>query len=217
MPGLTLYTYFRSSAAYRVRIALNLKGLVYTPHYVHLLRDGGEQHSPAYRRINPQGLVPALEVGGRVLTQSLAIIEYLEECHPQPALLPETPEGRAVVRALAQIISCDIHPLDNLRVLDYLRQHLAMDEAARRDWYRHWITEGLDAFEKHLVALPGGTGYCFGDQPTMADICLIPQLFNARRYDCDLSPYPRIQVIESHCMGLPLFCSAAPENQGDSE
>ncbi len=216
MSDLTLYTYFRSTAAYRVRIALNLKQLDYIPHTIHLVRDGGEQHSTQYRDINPQGLVPTLIDGDTTVTQSLAIIEYLEERFPSPPLLPRTPGLRAQARAIAQQICCDIHPLNNLRVLNYLRTEMQQDESSRHRWYQHWITEGLAALEQWL-ARDGKhqSRYCFGDTPTVADLCLIPQLYNARRFSCDTSNYPTLLKIDQHCMTLTAFQQASPEQQPD--
>jgi len=222
--AVKLYTYCRSSAAYRVRIALNLKGLDYHSEYIHLLKGGGEQFSAAYRALNPQMLVPSYCEGEQTLTQSLAIIEYLEERHPHPALLPQEPQARAQVRSLALSIACDIHPLDNLRVLRYLEQHLGLDKAGRERWYCHWIDEGFSALEARLVAQRGadtdpgvGTdgGYCYGYQASLADICLIPQVYNALRFNCDISVYPTIQRIYQHCKGLTAFQQAAPEQQAD--
>jgi len=211
-----LYGYFRSSAAYRVRIALNLKGLPYDAVPVHLAREGGEQHRAEFRVLNPQGLVPVLEDGGRVLTQSLAILEYLEESHPEPPLLPADAVGRARVRALALQVACEIHPLNNLRVLQYLKQELKLDDGARERWYRHWVAIGFAAFEASLAA--GGTGrFCHGDAPGLADACLIPQLFNARRFACDLTAYPRMLAIEAACAALPAFAAAHPARQPDAE
>ncbi len=216
MERLILYTYFRSSAAYRVRIALNLKGLTHELRPVHLLRDGGENFRPEYLALNPQGLVPALIHGDRVLTQSLAIIEYLEESLPGPTLLPRDPAGRAQVRALAQLIACDIHPLNNLRVGDYFKQRLGQDHNAWLTWYCHWIAEGFAAFAKLIEDGPAGE-FCHGDAPTLADVCLVPQVYNARRFDCDLAAYPAIQRIDSRCRALEAFARAAPENQPDQD
>ncbi|WP_188690307.1 maleylacetoacetate isomerase [Silvimonas amylolytica] len=212
---LVLYSYFRSSAAYRVRIALNLKNIPYRIEPVHLLKNGGDQHTADYLAINPEGLVPALRHGDLVLTQSLAIIEYLEELVPSPSLLPAGPAARAQVRALALLIACDIHPVNNLRVVQYLQSGLGLADAARQAWYRHWVQLGLSAFEAHLAKKPDAL-FCCGDQPTMADCCLIPQLFNARRFDCDLSACPRAVAIEAHCQTLPAFTRAAPDNQPDA-
>jgi maleylacetoacetate isomerase len=212
--GLELYTYFRSSAAYRVRIALNLKRLSYRPRFVHLLK--GEQRRSEYREINPQGLVPTLMDRGSVFTQSLAIIEYLNDTYPEPPLLPRRREERAFVRALAQIIACDIHPLNNLRVIRYLSDVLDQDEAARTAWIRHWIEEGFEAFEEQLARHGGNGQFCFGDTPTLADICLVPQVFNARRFGCDLCGFPKICTIDENCLALAAFYDAAPEQQADA-
>lgn len=213
---MKLYDYFRSSAAYRVRIALNLKGLAWESVPVHLLRHGGEQHGAAYRALNPQELVPALEDAGHILTQSLAIIEYLDETHPEPPLLPADPAGRARVRALALQIACDIHPLNNLRVLQVLERDFGLDEAATRRWGRHWIAAGFDALEASLSTPPAGR-FCHGDVPGLADICLVPQLFSARRFECDLAPYPRIRAIETECLALAPFAGAHPARQPEAE
>ena len=211
-----LYGYWRSSAAYRVRIALNLKGIDYESAPVHLVRDGGEQHSPAYRALNPQRLVPALVVGDTVFTQSLAIIEYLEETGPAPALLPPDAAGRARVRSLAQIIACDVHPLQNLRVLNYLAGELGADQDQRTAWARHWIAEGLRAFEDRLARSPDTGAFCHGDTPGLADACLVPQLFNARRFGCALDAWPTLGRIDEACRKLPAFRAAAPEAQPDA-
>jgi maleylacetoacetate isomerase/maleylpyruvate isomerase len=213
---MKLYTYFRSSAAYRVRIALNLKGIAAELVPVHLLRDGGEQFGAAYDEKNPQHLVPLLEDGGLLLPQSLAIIEYLDETHPQPALLPADARGRARVRALAQAIACDIHPIDNLRVLKYLSDTLGVSPEQKTGWYRHWVALGLEALERQL-GRDGGAGlFCHGDTPTIADCCLVPQLYNARRFDCDLSAYPVLGAIAARCEALPAFADARPESQPDA-
>lgn len=216
---LTLYTYFRSSAAYRVRIALGLKGLPYASAPVHLVRDGGQQHSPAYQAINPQQLVPALTTeDGTVLTQSLAIMEYLDEAYPdRPALLPADALGRARVRALAQAVACEIHPLNNLRVLRYLMQELGTTEAQKTAWYQHWVCTGLDALEA-MLASSGATGrFSHGDRPSLADCCLVPQMFNARRFGCPLENYPTFARIVAACEQLPAFQQAAPEQQPDAQ
>lgn len=213
---MQLYSYFRSSAAYRVRIALNIKGLPYDYAPVHLLKDGGQQLKPDYTRLNPQALVPTLVDGSAVLTQSMAIIEYLEETHPAPPLLPSTPVARARVRALAQGIACDIHPLNNLRVLRYLKRDLNLSDEARDAWYRHWTETGLLALERMLADSPDTGTYCHGDAPTLADACLIPQVFNARRLDCDLTAMPIIERIDAACRALPAFAQAAPESQPDA-
>lgn len=213
---MKLYSYFRSSAAYRVRIALALKGLSFDHVAVHLLRDGGEQHRPGYHAINPQGLVPALDDDGHVLTQSLAIIEYLDETHPAPRLLPGDPIGRAQARAIALAIACDIHPLNNLRVLNYLRDELGHDQAARDLWYRHWVELGLGQVEAMLAGAGRAGPFCFGASPTIADICLVPQVANARRFACDLGACPTVVAIDVHCRALAPFQAAAPEAQPDA-
>jgi maleylacetoacetate isomerase len=214
---MKLYTFFRSSASYRVRIALNLKGLKYEQAPIHLRRGGGEQLSAAYKAINPQALVPALEDGGKILTQSLAIIEYLEERYPQPPLLPRDPADKALVRSMALVIACEIHPIQNLRVLQYVKREYGQSNEQVNRWAQHWINLGLAALEQMIVAQPRRGKFCFGDNPTLADICLVPQLGNARRYGCDLSPYPAIIEIEKNCMALPAFADAAPEKQPDAE
>lgn len=213
---IKLCTYFRSSAAYRVRIALGLKGIDYQPHFVHLVRNGGEHRKPGYLEINPQGFVPTLIHDKRVLTQSLAIIEYIDDIYPEPALLPRSPESRAHVRSLAQIVACDMHPLNNQRVLKYLTDVLRQAEQERLEWYRHWIHEGFRAFEARLAVHPPDV-YCYGECPTLADICLVPQVFNAKRFDCNLAAYPRVLRIYENCARLTAFQAAAPENQEDAE
>jgi len=212
-----LYTYFRSSAAYRVRIALNLKGIVAESVFVHLTRNGGEQHAPDFRSINPQQLVPALIDGNHTITQSLAIIEYLDETHPEPPLLPPDAAGRARARSLAQALACDIHPINNLRVLRYLTRELRVDEAAKNAWYRHWVELGLAALETRLVNERETGRFCHGDLPTLADCCLVPQLFNARRFDVDMTPYPTLVRVDAACNALPAFADAAPGRQPDAE
>lgn len=211
---MILYDFFRSSAAYRVRIALNLKGLAAERRFVHLRR--GEQRAPGYLALNPQGLVPMLVVGDRRLTQSLAIIEYLDETHPSPPLLPATPEDRAWVRAVALSIACDIHPLNNLRVLQYLAKELEIDEPRRDEWYRHWIREGFAALEAQLAERGAGP-YCAGGAPTLADICLVPQVANANRLKVDLAPYPRIRAANEALLQLDAFAAAQPDRQPDAE
>ncbi|EKS71846.1 MULTISPECIES: maleylacetoacetate isomerase [Caballeronia] len=212
-----LYTYFRSSAAYRVRIALNLKGLNYCAVPVHLVRGGGQQHQPEYRAVNPVGLVPSYRENGRTIRQSLAIIEYLDECHSEPPLLPDTPFARAQVRELALSIACEIHPLNNPRVLKYLEREIHTDEAARLAWMRHWMKVGLEGLET-LLADRGSSGrFCHGDQPTIADCCLVPQLFNARRFEVDLSNCPRLLAIAAACNALAPFQDAHPSRQPDAE
>jgi maleylpyruvate isomerase len=212
---MKLYTYFRSSAAWRVRIALGLKGIAWTPEFVHLLKEGGQQFRPEYRAKNPTALVPTLETDdGALLTQSLAIIEWLEETHPEPPLLPRDPLRRARVRAFALTIACDIHPLNNLRVLRYLKRVMGQDDAARDEWYRHWIAEGLSALEAMIKDEPGP--FCFGDAPTLADICLVPQMGNARRLNCPLEAYPSLRRAEAVAAALPAFADAAPDRQPDA-
>jgi maleylacetoacetate isomerase len=212
---ITLYTYFRSSAAYRVRIAMNLKGVAYEPRFVHLVRDGGQQKRADYLALNPQGLVPALVDGPDVITQSLAIMEYIDETKSGPKLLPGDAIARAKIRAFALAVACDIHPLNNLRVLNYLRGTYSADKTAVEAWISTWITSGLEALE---AMLPGGSGpYCFGDTPTLADACLVPQIFGARRFNCDLSRVPRLVAIDKACGELDAFKRAAPENQPDAE
>lgn len=210
----TLYAYFRSSASWRVRIALAYKDLPYELVPVHLLRDGGEQNGAAFRALNPQGLVPCLVEDGRVLTQSLAICEYLDERHPQPPLLPASAADRAQVRALSQAIACDIHPLDNLRVLQYLRHALGQSKDRVDAWYRHWIEVGFQALETELVRAGAGR-HCFGDAVTLADICLVPQVANARRLAVDLAHFPSIVRIDAHLTALPAFVASAPARQPD--
>jgi len=213
---MELYTYFRSSAAYRVRVALNLKGLQADYRYVHLVKDGGQQHQPEYLAVNPQGFLPAMVDHGHVLTQSLAIIEYLEETHPQPRLLPEDALGRARVRALAQVVACDIHPVNNQRIIKYLEQEFGADEPARKRWIQRWVTEGFTALEKLLADHPATGKCCYGDQPTLADICLVPQVFNARRFEVDMTAFSTIQRIDAHCLSLKAFADAAPGKQADA-
>ena len=214
---MKLYTFFRSSASYRVRIALNLKGLTYEQVPVHLRRGGGEQFAASYKTINPQALVPTLEDDGRILTQSLAIIEYLEERHPKPALLPADPADRALVRSMALIIACEIHPIQNLRVLVHLKNNVQQSDDDLNRWSRHWIDLGLSALEQTVVSSSKRGEFCFSDSPTLADICLVPQLANARRFGCDLSVYPTLLQIEKACNALPPFADAAPEKQPDAE
>jgi maleylacetoacetate isomerase len=214
--ALRLHTYWRSSAAYRVRIVLACKDLPYESVPRHLLRDGGEQRRWDYLALNPQGLVPALEHDGFVVAQSLAICEYLEECFPEPPLLPAGPRERALVRAMALAIACDIHPLNNLRVQQYLRDATGQDETAISRWVRHWIAEGLGALET-LVGRHSGDGrYCFGASVTLADACLVPQLYNARRAGLDLAPWPRLAAVASHLESLSAFVAAHPEVQPDA-
>ena len=214
---MKLSTYFRSSAAWRVRIALHLKGLEYDPDFVHLTRHGGEQHGEAYRARNPASLVPLLELDdGATLAQSLAIIEYLDETHPAPPLLPGDALARARIRGFALAIGCDIHPLNNLRVLRHLKQALGQDQPGIDAWYRHWIALGLPVLEAMLQRQGGAGPFCFGAAPSLADICLVPQLANARRYDCPLGNFPRLCSAEAAARAHPAFVAAAPENQPDA-
>lgn len=214
---LKLYSYFRSSASFRLRIALALKGLPYEMVPVHLLKGGGEQHQPAYRAVNPAGLVPALQDGDTVLTQSVAIMEYLDEAYTESPLLPRDVLGRARVRALSLIIACDVHPLGNLRVLNYVGDTLGAGDAGRKTWASHWIALGFDAFEEMLSRPGAPTGqFCHGDTPGMADCCLVPQVFNARRFGLDLAPYPTLTRIAEHCDTLAPFQSAHPARQADA-
>lgn len=209
---LTLYDYARSSAAFRVRIALNLKGLDYAREDI-LLR-AEQQTSQEYLAVNPQGLVPALVDGETVLTQSLAIMDYLEEIHPEPPILPADAAERARVRALSQIVACEIHPLNNLRVRRYLADNLGLDEAASSTWYKHWMAKGLSSFEAMLDNARATAAFCHGDRPTLADICLVPQVFNAKLYDCPLDDYPTLMRIFGNCMALSAFDQAQPDKQG---
>ena len=211
---MKLYTYFRSSAAYRVRIALNLKGIGYESIPIHLTKDGGRQHSAEFRAVNPHGRVPALALdSGDMLTQSLAIIEYLDETHPKPALLPTDLVKRAKVRAFAQVIACDIHPLNNLIALQYLRRTLKHEQAEIDTWYHYWILQGFEALEATMQPGP----YAFGSAVTLADICLVPQMYNARRLKVPLDRFPKLVAVEAACLKLPAFDKARPENQPDAE
>ena len=214
---MKLYSYFRSSAAYRVRIALNIKGVTYDYIAKHLTKDGGEQKRADYLAINPQGLIPALENDGKLFTQSLAIIEYLDETIPNPSLLPKHPADRATVRAMSLLVACDIHPLNNLRVLNYLKLSLGHGNDAIAAWYKHWIAEGFAAFEQLLVKYSHAGRYCFQDSVSMADVLLVPQVANSRRYQMDLSPYPTLKKISAHLESLPTFLNARPEMQPDAE
>jgi maleylacetoacetate isomerase len=215
--GLKLYSYWRSSAAYRVRIALNLKGLPYETEPVHLVRDGGEQHRPEYRQVNPQELVPVLVDGRRVIRQSLAIIEYLDETYDgEMKLLPPTARDRARVRALALIVACDIHPLNNTRVMRFLENEFDLSEEQRSRWMRRWIEEGFQSFEELIAGHPSTGQFCEGDTPTMADLCLVPQVYNARRFHIDMTPFPTIERIVAACLELNAFDAARPENQPDA-
>jgi maleylacetoacetate isomerase len=212
-----LYGYFRSSATYRTRIALNFKGLSWEPVVVDLRAATSAQHTPEFRALNPQGLIPVLTDGAYTLTQSLAIIEYLEETHPEPPLLPRSAAARAQVRALALAIACDIHPLNNLRVLNYLRSPLGHDEAATHAWYAHWIAEGFSALERDALRLSGDGRHLYGGTVTLADVCLVPQMYNARRFKCDVEPYPTLRAVCAHLETLPAFARAAPEAQPDAQ
>lgn len=221
---MKLYSYFRSSAAFRVRIALALKGLPYDYAAVHLVR--GEQLQPEYRGLHPDGLVPALETAGEVLTQSMAIMEYLDDMHPEPRLLPADALERAKVRALAQSIACEIHPLNNLRVLKYLKGAMKLDEEAKDQWYHHWTRSGLEAFEQQLVVLDTWQllrglstpqTFCFGASPTLADCCLVPLIFNAKRFGVSLDNLPRTMAAFDACMALPSFQSASPQACPDGQ
>jgi maleylacetoacetate isomerase len=212
---MKLYNYFRSSASFRVRIALELKGLPYDYVPVHLVK--GEHRQEGYAAVSPSLLVPALEMdGGERLGQSMAIIEYLDETHPQPALLPRDPLARARVRALAQLIACEIHPLNNLRVLKYLVKELKLPEETKNAWYLHWVEVGLQAFERELAQLPPSK-YCFGDSPTLADCCLVPQIFNAKRFNANFDGLPRTMAAFDACMALPAFQKAQPSSCPDNE
>jgi len=215
--ALKLYTYWRSSAAYRVRIALAVKGLTYESVPRHLLRDGGQHRQADYLATNPQGLIPALEHDGHVVTQSLAICEYLDEVFPQPPLLPADPRGRAAVRAMALAIACDIHPLNNLSVQQYLRTELGQRDDGVTRWAQHWIARGFAALEQLLERHSADGRYCYGDTVTLADACLVPQVYNARRVQLDLGAYPRLTAVARHLEALPAFAAARPEAQPDAE
>jgi maleylpyruvate isomerase len=212
-----LHNYFRSSASYRVRIALNLKGLDYRYVSVHLNRNGGEQFSAEFKALNPHGLVPVLSEPGVQLTQSLAIMEYLDEKYPQKPLLPASPEDRAQVRQLALAVACDIHPLNNLRVLKYLKGTLGVSEEAKNGWIQHWIGLGFSALEAELARSTRRGAFCFGDTPTIADCCLVPQIYNAQRFNVDMAAYPTLMAIDRACQELPAFADAHPSRQIDSE
>jgi maleylpyruvate isomerase len=213
----TLYSYFRSSAAFRVRIALNLKGIAPDYRFVHLLKDGGQQHAPDYARLNPQELVPTLVHDGHAIGQSLAIMEYLDEANPEPPLLPQGALARARVRQLAYVVACDIHPVNNLRVLNYLRDSLDRSQDEVIDWMTHWIDLGLGALETMLAGSSETGRFCHGDTPTLADICLVPQMTNARRGKTELERFPTLLRIEAACMALPAFADAVAAKQPDAE
>lgn len=208
---MKLYDYYRSTASYRVRIALNVKKINYEKCSVHLVNNGGEQHLATYLEVNPQGLVPTLDENGHILSQSLAIIEYLDEICPTPPLLPQNPLGRGQVRSLAMIIVCDMHPLNNLRVLQQLKQQFQATEAQVTEWYHHWLKQGFDAIEQQLGHLPRKTNVCYGHEVSLADICLIPQVYNAKRFNFSMKNYPLINKINEHCLTLDAFVDAAPE------
>ncbi|HEY8538047.1 MAG TPA: maleylacetoacetate isomerase [Steroidobacteraceae bacterium] len=211
---MKLYTLFRSSAAYRVRIALNVKGIEFESMPTALLKN--EHRKPEYLALNPQGLIPALDIGGTVLSQSLAIIEYLDETHPTPPLLPVDPIARARVRSMALAVACDVHPLNNLRVLNYLKNDLHQDEVTVERWYRHWVTEGFRGLEILAREHSAAQRYMFGDSLSLADICLVPQMYNARRFKTDLTPFPTLVAISTHLESLPAFAAARPEIQPDA-
>jgi len=215
--GFRLYTYWRSSASFRVRIALNVKGLEYATVPKHLLRGGGEQRRMDYLELNPQGLVPGLEHDGTFLSQSFAICEYLEEIRPEPRLLPGSAVDRARIRAMVLSVACDIHPLNNLRVLQYLGRELAQDDEAVNRWARHWIASGFEALEKSIGRHSADGRHCYGAGVTLADVFLLPQVFNARRVQTDLGPFPRIVAVAEHLLALPAFAAARPEAQPDAE
>jgi maleylpyruvate isomerase len=209
---LQLYNYSRSSSSFRVRIALNLKGLTYKDIPINLLNDGGEQHSSTYQALNPQRLVPTLLDDEKVISQSLAIIEYLEELYPHPSLFPTDSHQKALVRSFALAIAADMQPLNNLSVLQYLTKELDLSEEKKLLWYRHWIAKGFTALETKLSALNSAGDFCFGDTPTLADVCLIPQMYNARRYACDLNAYPTLTRIDTNCQKHPAFLNAWPKD-----
>jgi len=211
-----LYGYFRSSATYRVRIALNLKGIPWQSVVVDLRAPVSAQHTREFRDLNPHGLIPVLVDGEHTLTQSLAILEYLEETHPKPPIMTRDPAARAEVRGLALAVACDIHPLNNLRVLNYLRSPLDHDDAAVNAWYAHWIAQGFAALERDAARLSGDGRHMYGTAVTLADVCLVPQMANARRYKCDVTPYPALRAICAHLESLPAFAQAAPEAQPDA-
>lgn len=208
---MILYDYFRSTACYRVRIALNLKNIAYEKIEVSLVSNGGEQNHPEFKKINPQGLVPSLDINGRIINQSLAIIEYLDEAFPEVPLLPEDSFTKATLKSLALIVSCDMHPLNNLRVLNRLREQFNANEEQVLDWYHHWLKAGFDAFEEQLKTLQRSKPVCFGNEISLADVCLIPQVYNARRFNFALDDYPLITKINDYCLTLPAFKNASPQ------
>jgi maleylacetoacetate isomerase len=211
---MKLYTFYRSSAAYRVRLALNIKRL--TCEHIPKAFSKNEHRAPDYLALNPQGLIPALEHDGAVLSQSLAIIEFLDEKYPDPPLLPADPLARAQIRSISLAIACDIHPLNNLRVLNYLRRELQQSDDRVNAWYRHWITVGFTGLEQQVRAYSGGARFCHGDALSIADICLVPQVYNARRFNTDLTPFPTLVAISTHLESLPAFAAARPEAQADA-
>lgn len=214
---MRLYTYFRSSAAYRVRIALGLKQLKWESVPIHLVRDGGQHHTDNYKALNPTGLVPTFQDGDITLTQSLAIIEYLEEKYPAVPLLPGDAVARAHIRVLAQSIACDLHPINNLRILKYLENTLHLNAEQRKSWYVHWISVGLEAFERQLAVYDQKGDFCYGDAPTLADLCLVPQVYNANRFGYSVAHLPRVAKAVHACSQLPAFIQAEPANQPDAE
>ena len=209
---MTLYDYYRSTACYRVRIALNLKQISYEKVQIHLVNQGGEQHHPDYLNVNPQGLVPTLDENGHIISQSLAIIEYLDELHPTPPLLPKTPLARAHVRQLSLLIACDVHPLNNLRTTNRLRAQFEANDEQVQSWYFHWLKLGFNAFETQLHEIPHKKEghFCYGEAISMADICLVPQVFNAHRFGFAMDDYPLINAVNAHCLTLPAFIDAKP-------
>ncbi|WP_298622045.1 maleylacetoacetate isomerase [uncultured Legionella sp.] len=208
---MILYDYFRSTACYRVRIVLNLKNIAYEKRDVSLVNNGGEQNHPEFKKINPQGLVPCLDINGRIINQSLAIIEYLDELFPEIPLLPEDPVTKATLKSLALIVACDMHPLNNLRVLNRLREQFSANEEQIQNWYHHWLRTGFDAFETQLNSLPRSKSVCFGQEISLADVCLVPQVYNAKRFNFPLDDYPLITEINDYCLGLPPFQNASPK------
>ncbi|HAT8179378.1 TPA: maleylacetoacetate isomerase [Legionella pneumophila] len=208
---MILYDYFRSSACYRVRIALNLKKIAYEKIEVHLVNNGGEQHSLNYHQINPQELVPSLDINGQILSQSMAIIDYLEEIYPEIPLLPKDPFMKATLKSMALIVACDMHPLNNLRVLNRIKEQFKANEEQVLEWYHHWLKTGFDAFEERLRLLKRDKPVCFANEISLADVCLIPQVYNAKRFHFDIANYPIINEINEYCLAMPAFHDAAPE------